>query len=454
MTGDRPSTQSHILRILKAYGFEMPQDVVVIDSGLVHEHFKEVEAKRPKLKFDIDGVVFKVDDLDLQEKLGWNSKTPKFAIAFKFPPEVMRTQVLSIDLQVGRTGALTPVARLKPVLVGGVMVSNATLHNADEVARKDVRVGDTVEVARAGDVIPEVRQVIKEERKSDAAAWAMPACCPECGSATLKMPDQAVTICTGGLVCPSQTLNAIAHFASRSGMAIDGLAEGRLQALIDAGLVHQPSDLYALTTASVKNVEGFAERSATQLVASIQASRRPDLRKFLYALGMPNCGEGTSKRLAAHFDSFEQILEASADEFESIKDIGPITAASLRGFLHSERTGAEARKLLSLVQPKQVERVAVIASPITGKTFVVTGTHSVDRKVLHALIESFGGKTSGSVSKKTDYLIAGDGAGSKLADATALGIAILDEAGLRAMLPVSQSDEENEEESSAEGMQP
>lgn len=431
------ATQSETLAELRAFGFKTADNVKVIKARDVQSHFDYMTNIRASLPFEIDGVVFKVNDFLLQSRLGWNSRTPKWATAYKFLPEQAMTELLAIDIQVGRMGALTPVARVRPVRVGGVIVSNITLHNGFEVARKDIRVGDTVIVVRRGDVIPAIEGFVPDKRPAAAVPYQMPASCPACGSPAIAVAGMAVTKCSGGSLCPSQKLGAIAHYVGRSAMDIDGLAEAKIQALIDAGMVNCVSDLYSLTVADVQRVEGFAKRSAEILVNGVQGAKRPELRKFLYALGMPDTGEGTSKRLAQHFGSFDAVLRASQAELECITDIGPITAASVYGFLQHPTTGLEARTLAELVRPQDVQLVDTSVAALGGKTFVATGTLSVSRDEIHALIEKHGGVVSGSVSKKTDFLVAGEKAGSKADKARTLGVTVLTEAELRAMFPSS-----------------
>ena len=429
-----PTSQFLRIQYLQVQGFTASEDIKLLTASEVQSHFEKMSAVRASLPFEIDGVVFKIDDLLIQEQLGWNSRTPKWATAYKFPPEQAKTVVLAIDVQVGRTGAQTPVARVQPVRVGGVVVSNITLHNMDEVARKDIRVGDTVVVVRKGDVIPGILHVDKEKRPAGTQAYSLPSTCPSCGSPVVKPQDQAVACCTGGAICPAQRLGAIAHYATRPAMDIDGLAEAKIQALLDAKLISTTSDLYKLTVADVQKAEGFARRSAEILVRAVQGAKRPELRKFIFALGIPDTGEGTSKRLAAHYGSFDALLATTVEELESIADIGPITAASVHRYLNNPVTGTEARTLAEIVQPQAVKKVNTATASLAGKTFVVTGTLSVSREEIHALIEQNGGTTSGSVSKKTNYLVAGEKAGSKIAKATEMGVQVLTEQALRAMI--------------------
>jgi DNA ligase (NAD+) len=429
-----PATQDEAITLLRKFGFEVSEETRVVPARELLSDFKRVEELRRSLPFEIDGVVYKVNDFSLQKILGWNSDTPRFAIAYKFPPEEAVTVMENIDVQVGRTGQLTPVARLKRVFVGGVWVTNATLHNIDEIERKNILIGDTVIVARAGDVIPAVMRSLPERRTGSESKFSMPCSCPSCGGPVSRMEGEAATMCTSGSACPAQKLGAIAHFVARDGMNMSGVGEKSIQALLDAGLVSRPSDLYRLTVNDVARVPGFARRSAELLVESVQKSEGAPLRNFLYALGMPNCGEGTSKHLAETFKTYDALKAATKEDLESIRDIGEITASAVYRYLHSPITGLEADRLALAARPAPYIPPVTTQSAVVGKTFVVTGTLSVDRSAIRKLIEEYGGLTSDNVSKKTDFLVAGEGAGSKLANAKALAIPILDEQQLRAML--------------------
>lgn len=429
--------QAAQLSFLQGLGFSVSEQTRVVKGAQgILDAFDEMAALRAQLPYEIDGVVFKVNALDLREKLGYSNRVPRWAVAYKFPPEEARTVLLSIDIQVGRTGAMTPVARLQPVFVGGVTVSNATLHNADEIARKDIRIGDSVIVVRRGDVIPAIDRVIYEARPAGATSYAMPQSCPECGSPALKLADEAVTRCSGGAVCPAQQLNALVHFGSRLALNIEGLAEARLAALIEAGLIRSASDLYQLDAAALLAVgkAGFGTKSAENLIAELEKSKRPALNRFIYALGIPNCGESTAKALSAHFLNWEAVFGATTDELLQVADVGPTTAKAIRAFFDSPATGPEAQKLGEILTPQAALARASSSSPIAGKTFVITGTLSVSRDEMKAKIEAAGGKVAGSVSKKTDYLVAGSEAGSKLVKAQELGVAVLDEAMVQALL--------------------
>ncbi len=418
-------------------------------------YFRDIGARRGMLPYDIDGVVYKVDSIADQQRLGFVSRAPRFALAHKFPAEEALTELAGIDVQVGRTGALTPVARLRPVFVGGVTVTNATLHNEDEVRRKDVRVGDVVVVRRAGDVIPEVVRIVPERRPPGTTAFTMPGRCPVCGSAVVKPDGEAISRCTGGLFCAAQRKQALLHFASRRAMDIEGLGERLVDQLVggapapgdDAGLapaqaaplVHTPADLYRLTAAQLGGLERMAEKSAGNLVAAIDASRRPALSRLVFALGIRNVGETTARDLARHFGTLEALMCATEPELLQVSDVGPVVAQSIATFFAQPHNREVIDALLQAgVQPQPVAPVPAVAGgagAVAGRTFVLTGTlPGLARDEARALIEASGGKVAGSVSKKTDYVVAGDEAGSKLEKARALGVAVIDEAGLQALL--------------------
>lgn len=427
-------TQSDSLELLRNLGFKHAQETCVISALNIQAHFEKISKTRANLPFEIDGVVFKLNRFEDQEKLGWTSRTPKWATAYKFPPEQVITQVLAIDVQVGRTGALTPVARVCPVHVGGVIVSNVTLHNACEVARKDIRVGDTVVIVRRGDVIPAIENFVPEKRLVSSSPFQMPNSCPDCGSPAVQQIDQAVITCSGGSLCPSQKVGSIAHFACRGSMDIDGLADAKINALIGAKLISTASDLYSLSVENVSKLESFGKKSAENLVSAVEGSKSPELHKFIHALGIPSTGEGTSKRLSNHFKNFDNLLAANQEEIESIGDIGPVTAKAIFQFLNHPISGLEARKLANIVSPKNVFKVSSLFSILDGKSFVVTGTLSISRDAMHALIEENGGVISAAVSKKTNYLIAGEKAGSKATKAETLGVTILSEVDFRNLI--------------------
>jgi len=434
---DAPATQSGLLDAIEKLGVPVNHDRRrARGAAALAEFYEQVAARRADLPFEIDGVVYKVDRLELQQKLGFVSREPRWAVAHKFPAEEMTTEVVGIDVQVGRTGAITPVARLKPVFVGGVTVTNATLHNEDEVRRKDVHVGDTVIVRRAGDVIPEVVRVIVDKRPRGAKAFAMPKVCPECGSAIERLPDEAVARCTGGLVCPAQRKQALLHFASRRAMDIEGLGDKLVDQLVDAGLVHTAADVYALSTEQLAGLERMAEKSAANVVKAIDGSRNTTLPRFIYALGIRHVGEATAKDLARHFGSLDALIEADQAALQEAPDVGPVLAASIADFF-AERHNRDVIAALRRAGVHWTESAPQRAArgKLTGLTLVLTGTlPTLTREDAKAAIEAEGGKVAGSVSKKTDYVVAGEEAGSKLAKASEIGVPVLDERGLQRLL--------------------
>jgi DNA ligase (NAD+) len=403
--------------------------------GLLN-YYENTGHKRDSLPFDIDGVVYKVNSLAQQAELGFVSRAPRWAIAHKFPAQEALTEVLDITVQVGRTGAITPVARLKPVFVGGVTVTNATLHNEDEVRRKDVHVGDTVSVRRAGDVIPEVVGVIQEKRPPNARAFVMPTACPICGSHIIKLEDEAVARCSGGLFCPAQRKQAILHFASRRAMDIEGLGEKLVDQLVDAELVHTLADIYRLELPTLANLERMAEKSAQNIINALNNSKKTTLARFIYALGIRNVGEATAKDLARYFGNLQALQTADLEALQQVPDVGPIVALSIHDFF-SEPHNREviAALIQSGIHWQESAGKSTATGALSGKTFVLTGTlPNLSRDQAKELIEAAGGKVSGSVSKKTEYVVAGADAGSKLDKAQELGITLLDEAGLLAIL--------------------
>lgn len=500
-----------------------PEGKVVRGVQGLFDYYRFIGSKRGTLPYDIDGVVYKVNDLVLQDRMGFVARAPRFALAHKFPAEEATTEVLGIDVQVGRTGAVTPVARLKPVFVGGVTVTNATLHNEDEVRRKDVRIGDTVIVRRAGDVIPEVVSVVPDRRRADAREFVMPPACPVCGSKVVRRPGEAISRCSGGLYCPAQRKQAILHFASRRAMDIEGLGEKRVDQLVDNRLVETPADLYRLDAPTVAGLERMAELSADNLVKAIETSKRTTLPRFIYALGIPDVGEATAKALARFFGELDPLMDADEQTLRYLPDIGPEVSQSILQFFsepHNRKVIAQLRaagvrwgreaggpKKTTLGQflarleipgigPSTAERLGVGSggierlmrldaqtlqeefdlppnaarsifeyfrnpknhkgvkqlldlgltfiksaetvekpSPVRGKTFVLTGAlPSLTREEAKERIEALGGKVTGSVSKKTDYVVAGEDAGTKLDKARELGVQILDEEGLMKLL--------------------
>jgi DNA ligase (NAD+) len=399
-------------------------------------YYEDIGRRRPALPFDIDGVVYKVDHLALQQRLGYVSRAPRFAVAHKFPAEEAETEVVDIGVQVGRTGALTPVARLKPVFVGGVTVTNATLHNEDEVRRKDVHIGDFVVVRRAGDVIPEVVRVVAEKRPPHVRAFHMPQRCPICRSQVRRLPDEAVARCTAGLFCPAQRKQALLHFASRRAMDVDGLGEKLVDQLVDGGKVKTPADLYRVRVEDLAALERMGEKSAVNLVAAIDRSRRTTLERFVFALGIRNVGEATARDLARSLGGIEALMRADVTRLQQVPDVGPVVAQSIADFFAEPHNRQVVHDLLKAgidIEPVPVQAQA--DSALAGKTFVLTGTlPSLSRDEARAMIEAAGAKVAGSVSKKTDYVVAGEDPGSKHDKAVALSIPVLDEAGLLELL--------------------
>jgi DNA ligase (NAD+) len=439
----RPSTQDELMRRLAAWHFPVTRERAVVRglSGLL-DFYREIGRRRPTLPFEIDGVVYKVNDLAMQERLGFVSRAPRFAVAHKFPAEEMPTEVLGIDVQVGRTGAITPVARLAPVFVGGVTVTNATLHNEDEVRRKDVRIGDTVIVRRAGDVIPEVVRVVVDRRPPGARAFTMPRTCPECGSAVVRLPDEAVARCTGGLVCPAQRKQALLHFAGRRALDIEGLGEKLVDQLVDGGLVRTVADLYRLDVATLAGLERMADKSAANVAVAIERSKATSLPRFVFGLGIRHVGEATAKELARHFGGLDALLAADEPDLLQVRDVGPVLAESVARFFAEphNREVIGALRAAGVHWPEGAPQRAA-AGPLTGRTLVLTGTLSrLTREEAKARIEVAGGKVAGSVSRKTDYVVAGAEAGTKLEKARELGIPVLDEDGLLALLAADDSE--------------
>jgi DNA ligase (NAD+) len=400
--------------------------------------YRRIGEKRTSLPYDIDGVVYKVNHKADQDVLGFVSRAPRFALAHKFPPEEALTELLEIGVNVGRTGAITPVARLAPVFVGGVTVTNATLHNEDEVHRKDLRSGDTVIVRRAGDVIPEVVGPVLERRPQGAQPFVMPTACPACGSAIERLPGEAVARCTGGLVCPAQRKRALEHFAQRRALDIDGLGEKIIEQLVEQNLVRTPADLFNLGFSTLVALERFADKSAQNLIDSLEKAKQTTLARFIFALGIPDVGESTAKDLARHFGSLDPVLNASIDELMEVEGIGPIVAESIHQFFAEEHNRTVIEQLRAPGKVTWPEGPPAPRAPqgvLAGKTVVLTGTlPTLSREQAKEMLEAAGAKVAGSVSKKTDYVVAGAEAGSKLAKAEELGIIILDEDGMRKLL--------------------
>jgi len=406
-------------------------------AGLL-SYYEKIGKARENLAFDIDGVVYKVNQFNQQNELGFISRAPRWAIAHKFPAQEALTIVEDITVQVGRTGAITPVARLQAVFVGGVTVTNATLHNEDEVRRKDVHVGDTVSVRRAGDVIPEVVDVLLERRPVNARRFEMPTACPECGSHILKQVDEAVARCTGGLFCPAQRKQAIIHFSSRRAMDIEGLGEKLVDQLVEANLVKTLADIYKLDLVVLSNLERMAEKSALNVLAALEKSKSTTLARFIYALGIRNVGEATAKDLAKYFGKLDALMVANTAELLAVNDVGAVIAESIINFFNEAHNQEVIKKLRdSGIAWLETEGKQIATGALVGKTFVLTGTlPTLARDEAKALVENAGGKVSGSVSKKTDFVVVGSEAGGKLDQALALGVTILDEAQLLALLIV------------------
>ena len=432
-----PTSHSALLDWYQTLGIPVCTERAVVQGvdGLL-TFFADIGTKRAQLPYDIDGVVYKINRVDQQQQLGFVSRAPRFALAHKFPAEEATTTVLGIDIQVGRTGALTPVARLAPVSVGGVTVTNATLHNEDEVRRKDIRIGDCVIVRRAGDVIPEVVANVPERRPADAREFVMPTECPVCGSPVERPEEEAVARCSGGYIkCAAQRKGGLLHFVSRRAMDIEGLGEQLVEQLVDKGLVTTAVDFYKLGLVVLAELDRMATKSAQNVLEALEKSKSTTLARFIYALGIRHVGESTAKALARHFGKLDALLDASEEQVLAVDDIGPVVAHSIRTFLSDPLN----RELIEQLRAAGVhwdetepERGA---QHLAGKTFVLTGTlPTLKRDDAQAMIEAAGGRVSGSVSKKTSYVVAGEEAGSKLAKAEELGIPILDEEGLKKLL--------------------
>ncbi len=435
--GHLPDRHSEILKALRGWGLRTSPDAAVVTgvSGLL-EYYSAMAARRPRLRYQIDGIVYKVDLLASQQRLGYVARAPRWAIAHKFPAEEEMTVVRDIEWQVGRTGALTPVARLEPVFVGGVTVSNATLHNIDELQRKDVRIGDTVILRRAGDVIPEVVSVVSQRRPAGARKAKLPTVCPVCGSEIVREEDEAIARCSGGLYCAAQRKESLKHFASRRAMDVEGLGARLVDQLVDEGLVKDAAELYRLDEAQLAGLERMGAKSAANLVAALDHSKNTTLPRFLFALGIREVGEATAVSLANHFGSLEKLMEADLEQLTGVPDVGPVVAQRVLEFFRQ----AHNRQVIDALRERgvrwsDVQVTKAEALPLAGKTFVITGTLSaLARGDAQDRIRALGGKAAGSVSAKTDYLVAGADAGSKLKKAEALGVRVLGEDEFLAML--------------------
>ena len=430
-----PKTHSQLLDHYVELGLPVCQERRVVSSvdGL-NQFYQEIGRKRNQLPYEIDGVVYKVNSFSQQNTLGFVSRAPRFAIAHKYPAQEEITTVLGIDVQVGRTGAITPVARLSPVLVGGVTVTNATLHNEDEVRRKDVRVGDTVVVRRAGDVIPEVVSVVLDRRPQHAKPFEIPSRCPICDSHIERLVDEAIARCSGGLFCAAQRKQALLHFAHRRAMDIEGLGDKIVDQLVDLNLVRTPADLYRLGFSALANLERMGDKSADNLIRSIAQSKSTSLPRFIFGLGIRHVGESTAKDLAKYFGTMQALMDAQMEDLLTVNDVGPVVANSIISFMSESHNREVIEQLLASGIEFQVEE-QIAGVDLSGKTFVLTGTlPTMSRDQAKALLEAAGAKVAGSVSQKTSYVVAGSDAGSKLEKANELGIPILDEDALMKIL--------------------
>ena len=426
--------RSHIQRLMqfKAWGLPVSDRVkLCTGSEQVIAFYRQVEQDRGGLGFDIDGVVIKVDSLDLQEQLGFVARAPRWATAFKFPAQEQITQVREVEFQVGRTGAITPVARLEPVQVAGVIVSNATLHNADEIERLGLRIGDTVIVRRAGDVIPQVVGVVMDQRPQDAKEITFPEHCPVCGSDIERVEGEAVARCTGGLFCAAQRKEALKHFVSRRALDVDGMGDKIIEQLVEKQYVENPADLFTLTAGKLTGLDRMGPKSAQNLIVALEKAKQTTFARFLYALGIREVGEATAANLAAHFRNLESLRAADIEALKSVPDVGEVVAKHVVNFLgeeHNQKVIEALEKVITWPEPQQII-AEEIDSPFAGKTVVLTGSLTIlSRDEAKDRLAALGAKVSGSVSKKTDLVIAGEAAGSKLAKAQELGITVIDEA--------------------------
>jgi DNA ligase (NAD+) len=432
-----PGRHSAILKVLRGWGLRTsPDSSVAVGVRGILDYYEAMAKKRARLRYQIDGVVYKVDSIDQQRELGFVARAPRWAIAHKFPAEEAMTRVRAIEWQVGRTGALTPVARLDPVFVGGATVANATLHNIDELQRKDVRVGDAVVLRRAGDVIPEVVRAIPEQRPPGTEPVVLPGQCPVCGSEVEREEGESIARCTGALVCAAQLKESLRHFASRRALDVEGLGEKLMDQLVDLGLVKDAADLYRLDAAKLSGLERMGEKSAAKLEAALERSKTTTLARFLFALGIRDVGEATAEAIARHFRTLEALRAATVEQIDEVPDVGPVTAAHVHAFLAEPRNAEVIDSLIQLgVKWPEVPAAGGGSKELAGKTFVLTGKLSaMSRDEAGDLIRSHGGNVSGSVSRKTDYVVAGEDAGSKLKKANELGVTVLDEAAFLAMI--------------------
>ncbi|WP_299659499.1 NAD-dependent DNA ligase LigA [uncultured Psychromonas sp.] len=436
--GELANSQYQRIEQLKAWGLPVSSEVKrVIGKDACHDFYDKIAQKRPSLTYEIDGVVYKVDDIALQQKMGFVARAPRWATAYKFPAEEAVTVVENVEFQVGRTGAITPVAKLKPVFVGGVTVSNATLHNKDEIQRLGILIGDVVVVRRAGDVIPQVARVVLDQRNSELTQEIIfPEACPVCGSDVERIEGEAVTRCTGGLFCEAQRKQAIKHFASRKALDIDGLGDKLVELLVDHNMIKDPSQLFSLTAQQLASLPRMGETSAKKLVNSLQLSKKTTLARFLYSLGIREVGEATAANLANHYKTLPAIIAAGIESLKSVSDVGEIVAKHLYYFFREEHNLTVVEQLLAAgVHWPKIQEVDQSELSLLDKTFVITGSFdAISRNDIKAALQALGAKVAGSVSKKTNTLVAGSAAGSKLTKATELGIEILDEAAVLTLL--------------------
>lgn len=435
--GVLPETHSGILAALKIWGFLTNRETQVaknIQEAMAF--YRRIGEKRDALAYDIDGIVFKVNSRQLQDALGFISRAPRWAIAYKFPAQEEATVLLDVEFQVGRTGAVTPVARLQPVFVGGVTVSNATLHNRDEINRLGIKIGDTVILRRAGDVIPQIVQVVESKRPDNARAIIFPEHCPVCASPVETIADEAVARCSGGLVCAAQRKEAIKHFASRKAMNVEGLGDKLVEQLVDVGLVNNLADIYSLTRDQLAAMERMGEKSADNILSALENSKKTTLAKFIYALGIREVGESTARNFANYFGSFDAMATADQDTLQLVPDVGPVVAHFVAEFFAQESNRLAVAALRDAgIHWDNIEVASPEALPLNGLTYVLTGTlETLSRDDAKAHLLALGAKVAGSVSAKTDYLVAGPGAGSKLAKAEELGLKVMDEIGLLELL--------------------
>jgi DNA ligase (NAD+) len=436
-----PTTHWDTLQQVREWGFRInPEMTKARGVEACLQAYQTLMTKRPELPYEIDGIVFKVNSLELQRTLGFVSRAPRWAIAHKFPAQEELTVIEDVEFQVGRTGAVTPVARLKPVFVGGVTVSNATLHNMDEIHRLDARIGDTVFIRRAGDVIPQIVKVVIEKRPPNACTVVLPATCPVCDSDVIQIEGEAVARCSGGLFCPAQRKEAIRHYASRKALDIEGLGDKWIDILVDRNMVKTVADLYRLTKADLTGLERMGEKSASNLLGAIDKSRNPVLWRFVYALGIREVGEATAKALASYFGTLEAMAEADEETLQQVPDVGPIVAGHIRSFFDQSHNQEILEALRSAGVQWQTEEITAQARPLQGETWVLTGTLStMTRDEAKAQLEQLGAKVTGSVSRKTTCVVAGEAAGSKLTKAESLGVRVLDETHFQSFLQAQQA---------------